>query len=132
MLPSSHVLAACEAKPTFSILCRTIHVCMILLRLYLKVCRYLFSGFLRCTLQVESGSGWTRKSPSTRGAREKAKAKPKAMAKAKVERPRARARGSLAINCCSCEWALSVTVLGKVQFLNATFVFLGVLFVKRG
>ena len=26
----------------------------------------------------------------------------------------------------------SVTVLGKVQFLNATFVFLGVLVIKRG
>ena len=75
------------------------------------------------TSQVESGSGWTRKSLSTRGAREKAKAKPKA--KAKAERPRARARGSLAINylnCGSCEWALSVTVLWKVQFRNATLV----------
>ena len=95
------------------------------------ICRSIFrSRFLRCNLQVESGSGWTRKSLSIRGAREKAKAKPKA--KAKAERPRARARGSLAINCGSCEWARSVTVLWKVHFLKATFVFLGVWLVERG
>jgi len=96
VVPLNHILAAGEANifhfvhPHFQK--KTLFV------FTLVFADDLFSRVLampHSTSQVESGSGWTRKSLSTRGAKEKAKAKPKA--KAKAERPRARARGSLAI-----------------------------------